>query len=124
MMMIHYFLHYIFKMLFYKFYLTQKNVSGIFACKYTNFTDFYGKLFKKLYFCNFTLNLVKKNDVTLPSKYGNFTRSEFHGIFACLVLASATVKTFVYRISSKSIYFCYFALPYWICYFEFLIYEV
>ena len=31
-----------------------------------NFTDFYGKLFKKLYVRNFTLNLVKKNDVTLP----------------------------------------------------------
>ena len=27
-----------------------------------NFADFHGKLFKKLYVCNFTLNLVKKND--------------------------------------------------------------
>ena len=29
-----------------------------------NFTDFYGKLFKCLYGCNCTLNLVEKNDVT------------------------------------------------------------
>ena len=30
-----------------------------------NFTDFYSKLFKNLYDCNFTLNLVEKNEVTL-----------------------------------------------------------
>ena len=30
-----------------------------------NFTDFYGKLLKKLYDCNFTLKLVKQNDVIL-----------------------------------------------------------
>ena len=40
------------------------------------------------FIANFRLNLVKKNDVTLPRKYGNFTRTEFYGIFACLVLAS------------------------------------
>ena len=28
-----------------------------------NFTVFYDKLLKNLYDCNFTLNLVKKNDV-------------------------------------------------------------
>ena len=53
-------------MLFYKFYLIQKNVSVIFASKLTNFTDFYDKLLENLYDCNFTLNLVKKNDVKLP----------------------------------------------------------
>ena len=50
-------------MLFYKFYLIQKKVSVIFASKLTNFTDFYDKLLKNLYDCNFTLNLVKNNDV-------------------------------------------------------------
>ena len=58
------------------------------------------------------LNLVKKNDVTLPRKYGNFTRPEFRSIFACLVSVSAT--TSVYWISSKSINFYYFGPPYWI----------
>ena len=38
----------------------------IFVYKLTNFTDFYDKLLKNLYDCNFTLNLVKKNDVKLP----------------------------------------------------------
>ena len=47
-------------MLFYKFYSIQKNVSIIFASKLLNFTDFYDKLLKNLYDCNFTLNLVKK----------------------------------------------------------------
>ena len=41
-------------------------MSVIFASKLTNFTDFYDKLLKNLYDCNFTLNLVKKNDVRLP----------------------------------------------------------
>ena len=50
-------------MLFNKFYSIQKNVSVIFAFKLMNFTDFYDKLLKNLYDCNFTLNLVKKNDV-------------------------------------------------------------
>ena len=54
-----------------------------------NFTDFYGKLLKNLYDCNFILNLVKNNDVI-------FTRSEYYGIFASLVLASATAKISVY----------------------------
>ena len=40
--------------------------------------------------------LVKNNHVTLPYRYNNFTRSEFHGIFAFLVLSSATAKTSVY----------------------------
>ena len=53
-------------MLFSKFYLIQKNVSIIFASKLTNFTDFYDKLLKNLYHCNFTLSLVKNNDVKLP----------------------------------------------------------
>ena len=30
-----------------------------------NFIDFLSELLKKLYDCNFTLNLVKTNDVTL-----------------------------------------------------------
>ena len=85
-----------------------------------NFTDFYSKLLKNLFDCNFTSNLVKKNDVTLLYKNGNFITSEFYGIFAFLVLAVATAETSVYRISSKSVYFYYFAPPYWIRWFEFL----
>ena len=46
-----------------KFYSIQKNVSVIFASELMKFTDFYDKLLKSLYDCNFTLNLVKKNDV-------------------------------------------------------------
>ena len=37
-----------------------------FVSKLMNFTDFYDKLLKNLYDCNFTLNLVKKNDAELP----------------------------------------------------------
>ena len=59
---------------------------------------------------NFTLNLVKKNDVKLQYKYGNLTRSEFYGISASLVLASMTSKISVYRILCKSIYFYYISL--------------
>ena len=59
----YFFLHYILKMLFSKFYSIQKNMSIIFASKLMNFTDFYDKLLKNLYDCDFTLNLVKKNDV-------------------------------------------------------------
>ena len=58
-----FFLHYISKMLFSKIYSIQNNVSVIFAFKLIYFTDFYDKLLKNLYDCNFTLNLVKKNDV-------------------------------------------------------------
>ena len=58
-----FFLHYISKMLFNKFFSIQKNVSVIFASKLINFIDFYDKLLKNLYDCNFTLKLVKKNDV-------------------------------------------------------------
>ena len=43
-----------------------ENVSVICASKLTNFTDIHDKLFKKLYDFNFTLNLDKQNDVTLP----------------------------------------------------------
>ena len=89
-------------MLFYKFYSIQKNVSFIFASKLMNFTDFYDKLLRNLYDCNFTLNLVKKNDV--PWKYDSFTISEFYSISASLVSASATSKISVYRISCKSYY--------------------
>ena len=60
------------------------------------FTDFYSKLLKNLYDCNFTLNLIKKNDAILLQKYDNFTISEFYGIFESLVLASATAETSVY----------------------------
>ena len=66
-------------------------------------------LLKNLYDCNFTLNLVKKNDVKLPQEYGNFTRSEFYGISASLVLSWTTSKISVYQISCKSIYFYYIA---------------
>ena len=38
-------------------------MSVIYAFNLMNFTDFYDKLPKNLYDCNFTLNLVKKNDV-------------------------------------------------------------
>ena len=58
-----------------------------------NFTDFYSKLFKNLYDCNFILILIKENNVRLLQKYGNLTRSEFCGIFASLVLVVATAKT-------------------------------
>ena len=60
-----FFLHYNSKPLFYKFYSTQIYVSVIFSYKLTNFTDFYDKLFKNLHDCNFTLSLIKKNDVKL-----------------------------------------------------------
>ena len=73
---------------------------------------------------NFRLNLVKKNDITLPQAYGNFTRPKFYSIFASLVLASVITKTFVYWISSKSIHFCYFGPSYWIRCFEFLSHEL
>ena len=64
MMTEHYFfLRYISKMLFSKFYSIHKNVSVIFASKLINFTDFYDKLLKNLYDCNFRLNLFKKNDI-------------------------------------------------------------
>ena len=59
------FLHYISKMLFYKLYSIQKNVSIVCASKFMNFTDFYDKLLKNLYEWNFTLNLVEKNDVKI-----------------------------------------------------------
>ena len=50
MMMKHYFfLHYISKMVFYKFYLIQKNVSVIFASKLMNFRNLYDNLLKNLY---------------------------------------------------------------------------
>ena len=88
-----------------------------------NFTDFYSKLFKKLYDCNFTLNLVKENDVTLLLKYLNFRKLELYGI-TVLVLAVATAKTSVYRISFKSVYFYYLAPLYWIRCSEFQSYEL
>ena len=50
--------------------------------------------------------------------------SEFYGIFASLLLASAISKTSVYLISFKSIYFYYIAPPYWNRYLEFLSYEL
>ena len=58
------------------FYSIQENVSGIFESEPMNFTDFYDKLLKNLYDCNFTLNLVKTmtyrgNTVILP--YQNFS---------------------------------------------------
>ena len=109
------FLHHISKMLFQKLYVIQKNVNVIFALKLTNSTTFYDKLLINLYYCNFTLNLVKKNDVKLPYACGNFTRSEFYGIFESLVLASTSSKICVYRISRKSIYFYNIAPPCWIC---------
>ena len=89
-----------------------------------NFTDFYSKLLKNLYDCNFALNLVKKNDVPLLWKYGSFARSELYGNFASLVLAVVTAKSSVYRISFKSVNFYCFTPPYWIRYFEFMSYEL
>ena len=44
----------------------RKSINVIFASKLMDLTDFYDKLLKNLYDCNFTLNLVKKNDVKLP----------------------------------------------------------
>ena len=64
MMTEHYFfLYYISKMSFSKFYSIRKNVSVIFASKLMNFTDIYDKLLQNLYICKFTLNSVKKNDI-------------------------------------------------------------
>ena len=51
--------HYFFNIIFIKFYFIHKNVTVIFATKYTNFVDVDRKLFKKFYDCTFTLNLVK-----------------------------------------------------------------
>ena len=103
MMTKHYFfLHYIFKVLFYKFYLIQKKVSFIFAFKLMNFTDFHDKLFKNLYGCNFTLNLVKNNDVKLPWKYGD--------------LKNLRVPNFM----QIYLFLLYIASTYWIRCFEFL----
>ena len=61
----YFFLHYISETLFQKCYAIQKNVSFIFSSKSMNFTNFYDKLLKNLYDCNFTLNLVTMNDVKL-----------------------------------------------------------
>ena len=52
-------------MLFYKFYLIYINVNVIFTSKLRNFTDFHDKLLRKLYDCDFTLNLVKKITVQI-----------------------------------------------------------
>ena len=41
-------------------------MSVIFTSKLMNFSDFCDKLLKNLYDCNFTLNLVKKDDAKLP----------------------------------------------------------
>ena len=41
----------------------------------------------KFFMTNFISNLVKKNNVRLPRKYGNFTGPEFRDIFASVVLA-------------------------------------
>ena len=71
------------------------------------------------------LNLVKKNDVTLLQKYDIFARSELYGInFYISSFSSDDRKTSVYRISFKSVYFFYFAPPYWIRCFKFLSYEL
>ena len=52
-------------MLFYKFYLIQKNINVIFASKLTNLPIFMIS-YSKICMTNFKLNLVKKNDVKLP----------------------------------------------------------
>ena len=70
-----------------RFFLHQsiRRVLRIFAINYLkNFTT------------NFRFNLVKKNGVILPQKYGPFTRPEFYGISPSLILASATAKASVY----------------------------
>ena len=68
----------------------RERYSVILASKLINFSDLYDKLLKYSYDCNFILNSVKKNEVKLPLKYGDYTRSEFNGISATLVLASVT----------------------------------
>ena len=55
----------------------------------------------KIFMSNFRIKWVEKNDVTLPWKFCNFTRLKFCGIFAFLVLASATAKTLMYWNASK-----------------------
>ena len=57
----HFFLQYISKIINLKFsFNLQKNVRVILASKETNFTDFYGKLFKNLYDYNFNRCLHMK----------------------------------------------------------------
>ena len=51
--------------LFPQFYLTQENMTVIFASTQANFIDFYGELLKTLFDFKFTLNVVKNKDVTL-----------------------------------------------------------
>ena len=45
----HFFLHYTYKMLFYKKISIQKYVTVTFASELMNFTDFYDKLLKNFY---------------------------------------------------------------------------
>ena len=79
----------------------------------------------KIFMSNFRINWVKKNDVKLSWKFCNFTRPKFCGIFAFLVLASATAKTSVYWISSRYFFiFNYFSPPYLIRCLKFLSYEL
>ena len=79
----------------------------------------------KIFMSNFRINWIEKNDVTLPWKFFNFTRPKFCGIFAFLVLASATVKTSVYWISSRYFFILnYFSPPCSIRCLEFLSYEL
>ena len=76
-----------------------------------NFPDFYSKLFKNLYNCNFRLNLLKKNDATLR--------------YPCISSFSiGDHKNLRVPISSESVYFYYFAPPYWIRFFKLLSYEL
>ena len=64
-----FFLRYISKILFYKFYSIQKNVRVIFASELLNFTDFYNKLLKNLYDCN----LCKPTLTHTPTHAHTFT---------------------------------------------------
>ena len=41
-------------------FVQLRKTGALFLHLMTNFTDFYDKLLKKLYDCNFTLNLIKK----------------------------------------------------------------
>ena len=99
-------------MLFKIFYLIQKNVSVISASKSMNFTDFYDKLLKTLYGCNFTLNLVKKFSQNL--RY--FCISSFSTDDLKNLRVSNFMQIYLFLLYRSAIY--------WIRCFEFLSYEL
>ena len=68
------------KMVFKKFYWTHKNVTAIFASKHRRIS-----LSENGFIVEFRVFI---DYVTLTSKYSNFTRSKFYGIYALVVWGS------------------------------------